>query len=169
VLSLVKDDLDTFSAYVYDAKKNELPLFNFVFAMAGQGLKTGVREADLWKQLGIPVCDYNSDKNIPSPTPKPTATFKIDFKTDPAASPAQEAVVKQKLNANPHVAGFKFVSKQQALATMKKKQPALVKARPFNPFPDQITVNVTNGKYTSDVAAEVRRLPGVDAVVVSYS
>jgi len=67
----------------------------------------------------------------------------------------------------PRVAGVRFVSKQAALALMKKKFPQLFRTRlPSNPFPNAIEVRVARDGDAAAIASDLRakKLPGVRRV-----
>ena len=92
---------------------------------------------------------------------------KVDFATKPQATRAQETAVINRLLANPKVKtnGVKFVSKEQALVIMRKRQPELVKNLPYNPLPDSLEVTPAKGEYVGDVYASLHPYPpGVDKV-----
>src|SRR3954451_7908199 len=61
------------------------------------------------------------------------------------ASKQQENTVAAKLNGDPRVARVTFVSKEQALAQMRRKQPDAVKVLPANPFPDALKIFPKSG------------------------
>jgi cell division transport system permease protein len=69
---------------------------------------------------------------------------KVDFTTSSdkggQATHAQENAVARKLSQNPLVSHIVFISKEQALAQMKKSEPELAQALPFNPLPDEFEV-----------------------------
>ncbi len=82
-------------------------------------------------------------------------------------TPAREMnLVRAKLTTNPQVKSVDFVSKEEALALMKKRFPALFKtALPSNPLPDALEVIPTKGEYTEPIASTLKPLPpGVDKV-----
>jgi cell division transport system permease protein len=84
-------------------------------------------------------------------------------KTD--ATAAQEQAVGSTLRQNPHVQSVTFVSKEQALAQMKKTEHSMFVGEPLdtNPFPDSWTVAPKQGKYTAVLGREICRAgyPGV--------
>jgi cell division transport system permease protein len=61
-----------------------------------------------------------------------------------------------------------FVSKQQALAQMKRKHPEEVAQLPTNPFPDALTVVPKKGDDVEKVAALFRSAPGNGIEKVDY-
>jgi cell division transport system permease protein len=90
---------------------------------------------------------------------------KVDFKTKPQATRAQENAVVRLLQANPKVKTWHYVSKEQALVRMKKRYPELTKNLPYNPLPDSIEVTPTKGEYSQLVAASLHPLPaGVEKI-----
>jgi cell division transport system permease protein len=84
---------------------------------------------------------------------------KVDFNTKPQATRQRENAVVRMLQANPKVAHWKYVSKAQALADMKKRYPKLTKSLPYNPLPDSLEVTPTKGEYIQDVYASLHPLP----------
>jgi cell division transport system permease protein len=83
------------------------------------------------------------------------------------ATPQQEGAVATKLKQDPRVKQVVFVSKEQALAKMKKDFPELFKTGlPSNPLPDSYTVVPVTASDTPLIGKEVRRAawPGVDTV-----
>jgi len=93
----------------------------------------------------------------------------VDFKTRPQATRAQENDVARKLESNPLVkpGGWHFVSKEQALAQMKKSQPLLTRDLPYNPLPDSIEVTPNRPEDIHALAASLSAPlgPGVDKVI----
>jgi len=83
------------------------------------------------------------------------------------ATPAQEALVGQKLRADTRVKKAVFVSKAEAEAKMRKQFPQLYKTPlPSNPLPDSWVVTPTKAEYTPEIGAAVQRAhwAGVDDV-----
>jgi cell division transport system permease protein len=90
---------------------------------------------------------------------------KVDFKTKPQATRAQENAVVRSLASNPQVNTWKFVSKEQALERMKKRYPELTRDLPYNPLPDSLEITPTKAEYIDDVAASLQPLqPGVHSI-----
>jgi len=94
----------------------------------------------------------------------------VDFKTnsDPGgpATRAQENTVVRRLAANPLVAHWKFISKQEALQQMKKTNPDLTRSLPFNPLPDAIHVTPVKAEDIRALSASLRPYaPGVQKVI----
>ena len=90
---------------------------------------------------------------------------KVDFKTKPQATRAQENAVVRLLQANPQVKGWRYVSKEDALKRMKKRYPELTKNLPYNPLPDSLEVTPTKGEYSQALAESLHPLPaGVEKV-----
>jgi len=102
---------------------------------------------------------------------------KVDFNTSAdkggQATHAQENAVAHMLSVNPLVSRAVFVSREQGLAEMKKTEPALVQALPFNPLSDEFEVTPKNAddiqKLYSTLAHPLP--PGVEKVIdgKSYS
>jgi cell division protein FtsX len=88
---------------------------------------------------------------------------KVDFKTRPQATRAQENAVVQLLSSNPYVKEIQYVPKEAALLRLKKRYPMLLSGLPWNPLPDSIMVTPTEGKYAPELVAGLRSLPGVEA------
>jgi cell division transport system permease protein len=87
----------------------------------------------------------------------------------------QDATVKEKntlaaqLQQNPYVLqnGVEYVSKEKALAIMKRRFPALVQGVPFNPLPDSLQVKPKRGEDIDKLYASIvqpRLPPGVKNV-----
>ena len=94
----------------------------------------------------------------------------IDFKTSQdrggPATHAQENAVARSLSQNQLAKKFTFVSKAQALRQMKKTEPKLVAALPFNPFPDKIVVTPDKGEDLQKLYDSLHPLsPGVKEVI----
>jgi cell division transport system permease protein len=94
----------------------------------------------------------------------------VDFKTSQdkggPATKAQENAVARALNQNQLVGNWTFKSRKQALIQMRKSEPALVKALPFNPFPDVITVTPKRGEDLNKLYQSLHPLlPGVKEVI----
>ena len=95
---------------------------------------------------------------------------KIDFKTNAntggAATRAQENAVARMLQSDPDVKKWTFVSKEAALAQMKKEVPDLVKELPYNPLPDAFVVTATNANLISAIVDKFTHPtpPGVQSV-----
>jgi len=93
--------------------------------------------------------------------------MKVEFKTKPQATRAQEMLVANKLRLNPQIkdGGVKFVSKQQALERMHKRYPELVKNLPYNPLPDSLEITPKKAEYLDEIATTLKPLPpGVAAI-----
>jgi cell division transport system permease protein len=93
--------------------------------------------------------------------------MKVEFKTKPQATRAQETFVRNKLILNSKIkdGGVKFVSKQQALERMHKRYPELVKNLPYNPLPDSLEITPKKAEYLDEIAASLKPLPpGVAAI-----
>src|SRR5262245_47481449 len=93
--------------------------------------------------------------------------MKVEFKTKPQATRAQEMFVANKLKTNSQVkdGGVKFVSKEMALERMQKRYPDLVKNLPYNPLPDSLEVKPKKAEYLDQIAASLKPLPpGVAAI-----
>jgi cell division transport system permease protein len=69
---------------------------------------------------------------------------RVDFKTSTnkggQATRAEENAVAHRISINPLVSRVVFVSKETALSEMKKSEPQLANALPFNPLPDSFEV-----------------------------
>jgi cell division transport system permease protein len=90
----------------------------------------------------------------------------VDFKTRPQATRQQENAVARKLNQNPLVKSWKFVSKEQALAEMKKREPLITRDLPYNPLPDSFEVTPDRAENIHALAKSLQPLaPGVDKVI----
>ena len=85
-----------------------------------------------------------------SPSAQPSSCVQIYFLTD--ATRSSEAVVRKQVEKDEGVRSVRFVSKEQALAALKKKYPSFANV-PFgsNPVPDMLFLGVDH----ADVA-EVR-------------
>jgi len=75
------------------------------------------------------------------------------------ATQAQEQAVGAKLRSNRLVKSVSFVSKERALAQMKKSDPQMFKDGivPTNPFPDSWTVTPKQAKYTPIIGKQLCR------------
>jgi cell division transport system permease protein len=82
------------------------------------------------------------------------------------ATHQQENAVGARLNNDPRIAHVDFVSKEQALAIMRKKEPAAVKVLPSNPFPDELRITPKNGDLTPTIGKELQsaNLAGVQNI-----
>jgi cell division transport system permease protein len=82
-----------------------------------------------------------------------------------AATKAQENAVAARLNADSRVKRMEFISKEEALEIMRKRQPDEVQHLPANPFPDLLKVYPVRGELTPTLGGEIRaaQLPGVAA------
>ena len=93
----------------------------------------------------------------------------VNFKTSSdkggPATRAQESAVANKLNANPLVAHSQFISKEKALAMMKKSNPELTNHLPFNPLPDSFHVTPVRAEDVQALYTSLHPLaPGVHDV-----
>jgi cell division transport system permease protein len=82
------------------------------------------------------------------------------------ATEAQRNAVAARLNSDPQrVRRVEFVSREEALEIMRKKQPDAVEVLPTNPFPDAFKVYPTRGELTPTIGRELRaaQFPGVPA------
>jgi cell division transport system permease protein len=73
------------------------------------------------------------------------------------ATKAQENAVAAGLSGDPRIRrdGIQFVSKEQALAIMRKKQPGAVSSLPANPFPDALKIYPRSGDLTPTIGREL--------------
>ena len=71
-----------------------------------------------------------------------------------------------KLHDDPRVKSYRFVSKAEALKTMRKRYPELVRNLAYNPLPASEEVTPAKGEYTPEIAASFSNplSPGVDKV-----
>ena len=94
--------------------------------------------------------------------------FCTDSTCTAGATKAEENAVAARLNGDPRIRpnGVQFVSKEQALAIMKKTQPDAVGALPANPFPDALKIYPKSGDRTPVIGRELQNLnlPGVQRV-----
>ena len=80
-------------------------------------------------------------------------------------TPAQRNAVQALLLSDPRVDDVDFISKEEALKVMQKKQPALAKEVPGNPLPDSFKVQPKRGEDVAAIAASLNPLPaGVEKV-----
>ena len=96
---------------------------------------------------------------------------KVDFNTSAngggQASHAEENAVAHNLSTNPLVASFVFVSKEKALLEMKKSEPELASALPYNPLPDEFQVTPKNADAIQKLYASLTHpLPAGVAKVI---
>jgi cell division transport system permease protein len=81
---------------------------------------------------------------------------------DTCAQPVNSAqidAVRVKLQSDSRVKSIEFVSKEDALRIMKKKQPAMVENIPANPLPDSFTVTPVKAEYTQAIAQSLTPPP----------
>ena len=94
--------------------------------------------------------------------------FCTDSTCNKPATKQQENAVAARLNGDPRLRpnGVQFISKQQALREMEKKQPEAVKALPSNPFPDALKLLPKNGDLTPVIGNELQaaHLAGVQKI-----
>jgi cell division transport system permease protein len=98
---------------------------------------------------------------------KQELVVKVDFNTKPQATRQQENAVAKAIAANPDVKKWQFVSKDQALAQMKQREPQLVKDLPYNPLPDSIQITPVRAENIHSLAQSLQHpLPaGVQTVI----
>jgi cell division transport system permease protein len=84
----------------------------------------------------------------------------------PTATGKQIDNVRVLLAENQQVKSFRFVSKTEALADMRKKVPDIVKNLAYNPLPASYEVIPKRAEYISTISKQISRadLPGVDKV-----
>jgi cell division transport system permease protein len=84
------------------------------------------------------------------------------------ATPKEINAVRIKLESDPRVkdSGITFISRQEALARMRKSYPQLTENLPSNPLPASFEVLPKKGEDTEAIALSIRdsKLPGVDEV-----
>ncbi|HMJ01150.1 MAG TPA: permease-like cell division protein FtsX [Gaiellaceae bacterium] len=82
-----------------------------------------------------------------------------------AVTTPQKNAVRVLLQNDPRVASVDYISKEQALEIMRKKQPDLVKSVPANPLPDAFKVHPKHGEDVVAIANSLDPLPpGVENV-----
>jgi cell division protein FtsX len=98
-------------------------------------------------------------------SPSDTATVRINFCTSSTcareATSAQIDAVKNKALASPLVARVVFVSKEQELRDMRKREPRATAALPANPFPDVLTITPKRATDAARVASLFNGSSGV--------
>jgi cell division transport system permease protein len=81
------------------------------------------------------------------------------------ATPAQINAVSAKLDGDPRVKRYSWVSKQEALVKMRKEQPEMTRVLTSNPLPNSYTVTPVKGEYTKGIAESFNPPPaGVEKV-----
>ena len=82
------------------------------------------------------------------------------------ATQAQINAVSQRASESPLVGKVVFISKEEALAILRRKYPEEVKALPSNPFPDRLTVAPKHPEDVGQVAGLFRADPahGIDRI-----
>jgi cell division transport system permease protein len=85
----------------------------------------------------------------------------------PDATPAQVAAVGRDLAQDPRVATAQFVSKRQGLAELRERTKGTIDTGLLteNPLPDKFRIKVRDPDDVAAVAANVRRLAGINNVV----
>ena len=84
------------------------------------------------------------------------------------ATQAQMSAVSRRASASPWVAGVIFESKEETLATLRRKYPEEVKALPSNPFPDSLWVMAKRPQDVEKIAALFRRDPALGIDKINY-
>jgi cell division transport system permease protein len=72
------------------------------------------------------------------------------------ATKAEENSVAARLNGDPRIQRVEFVSKEDALEIMRRKQPEAVKVLPANPFPDALKIYPKSGENTPTIGRELQ-------------
>jgi hypothetical protein len=80
------------------------------------------------------------------------------------ATPKEIETVRSMLDSNPRVRSLKFVSREEAFAEMKEKNPGLVKGLKTNPLPDSFVVTAKTGDGKVIAASLKPRPRGVEYV-----
>src|SRR5438128_7073880 len=82
------------------------------------------------------------------------------------ASAADENALAKRFNGDSRIKNIIPVSKEEALALMKKREPKAVEVLPANPFPDALKIYPKSGDLTPQIGKEIQdaNLPGVQTV-----
>ncbi len=82
------------------------------------------------------------------------------------ASAADENALAKRFNGDSRIKNIIPVSKEEALALMKKREPKAVEVLPANPFPDALKIYPKSGDLTPEIGKEIQdaNLPGVQTV-----
>jgi len=82
------------------------------------------------------------------------------------ASAADENALAKRFNGDSRIKNIIPVSKEEALALMKKREPKAVEVLPANPFPDALKIYPKSGDLTPKIGKEIQdaNLPGVQTV-----
>jgi cell division transport system permease protein len=82
------------------------------------------------------------------------------------ASAADENALAMRFNGDSRIKNIIPVSKEEALALMKKREPKAVEVLPANPFPDALKIYPKSGDLTPEIGKEIQdaNLPGVQTV-----
>jgi cell division transport system permease protein len=84
---------------------------------------------------------------------------------DAEATTAQKNVVAARLSSDSRVRRVEFVSKEEALRIMRKREPEAVAQLPANPFPDKLRVIPKKGEFTEPIADSLSPRPnGVEEI-----
>ena len=102
---------------------------------------------------------------------KPSGCVHVYFygRDEGVTTPAQIRAVRDRLDSlRDKLVSYRFVSKRQALARMRRRHPDLVRRMPYNPFPAALEATPGSVDYANDVVdALTPRPPGVH--LVKYS
>ena len=88
----------------------------------------------------------------------------VDVYVKPAATDAQKAQLRQSLIANPQIKSVQYISKDQALKTMRKGNAEAFKLLGANPLPDSFRITPRDAGQTSALASQLRPGPANPAV-----
>ncbi|MFY9579929.1 MAG: permease-like cell division protein FtsX [Gaiellaceae bacterium] len=82
------------------------------------------------------------------------------------ATAADENALAKRFNGDSRIKNIVPVSKEEALALMKKREPKAVEVLPANPFPDALKIYPKSGDLTPQIGKEIQdaNLPGVQTV-----
>ena len=100
---------------------------------------------------------------------KKELVVKVYFDRSPDATRAQKDALARRLEQSPYVkaGGINYISKEQALAIMKRKYPELVRNLTSNPFPDELEVTPNRAENVDRLYHSIvypKLPPGVDKV-----
>ncbi len=83
---------------------------------------------------------------------------------DPGAPPARVRAIRRLVESDERVESTRFVSREEALETMKRRYPDLVEGLAENPLPASLEVTTATVADAESLARDLGRMPGVDHV-----
>jgi len=135
--------------------------------LAGNPIATLLNVAVIGVALALPLGGYMLLQNMGGVTRQATGDPQVSLFLAPDTSKAEIAALETKLKRIPGVRAVRFISREQALAGLKRSEnmAEVIAALPSNPLPDAFVIDAgSSAAELEKLESELKALPKVDHV-----